>query len=118
MRHLDLEAKSSLYRQFTETLNGVITIRAFGWKPAFLGENHKLPDFPPKQYYLLFCIQLWLAVVMDLFVAGIAIVLVRIKSSCSEADEPWRFSYLGISGSSNVGFTGCLCRRIHSPYNS
>lgn len=77
MRHLDLEAKSPLYRQFTETMNGVITIRAFGWKSAFLQENHKLLDYSQKPYYLLFCIQRWLAVVMDLFVAGIAIVLVR-----------------------------------------
>lgn len=77
MRHLDLEAKSPLYRHFTETLNGVVTIQAFGWRPSFLKENHRLLDDSQKPYYLLFCIQRWLAVVMDLFVAGIATVLVR-----------------------------------------
>lgn len=79
MRHLDLEAKSPLYRHFTETGSGVVTIRAFGWEEAFLQENQKLLDYSQKPYYLLFCIQRWLAVVMDLFVAGIAVVLVSIN---------------------------------------
>ena len=30
IRLLDLEAKSPLYQQFTETLEGITTIRAFG----------------------------------------------------------------------------------------
>jgi ATP-binding cassette subfamily C (CFTR/MRP) protein 1 len=81
LRHLDLEAKSPLYTHFTETLSGVVTIRAFGWKPAFLQENLRLLDFSQKPYYLLFCIQRWLGVVMDLFVAGIAILLVSIGDS-------------------------------------
>lgn len=77
LRHLDLEAKSPLYTQFSETLNGVVTIRAFGWETAFTDENLRLLDLSQKPYYLLFCIQRWLGVVMDLFVAGIAVVLVR-----------------------------------------
>lgn len=81
MRHLDLEMKSPLYRHFTETLTGVVTIRAFGWRTQFLPENHKLLDDSQKPYYLLFCIQRWLAVVMDLFVAGIATVLVMPSSA-------------------------------------
>ncbi|QGA22297.1 hypothetical protein EYB26_010013 [Talaromyces marneffei] len=32
LRQLDLETKSSLYTQFTETIIGLTTIRAFGWQ--------------------------------------------------------------------------------------
>lgn len=77
IRHLDLEAKSPLYTHFTETLNGIVTIRAFGWQRGFLDEQLRLLDVSQKPYYLLFCIQRWLAVVLDLFVAVIATVLVR-----------------------------------------
>jgi ATP-binding cassette, subfamily C (CFTR/MRP), member 1 len=31
IRHLDLEAKSPLYRQFSEMASDITTARAFGW---------------------------------------------------------------------------------------
>lgn len=76
MRHLDLEAKSPLYTLFTETINGLATIRAFNWRHHFLEENLRLLDLSQKPYYLMFCIQRWLNVALDLFVACIAVVLV------------------------------------------
>lgn len=76
IRHLDLEAKSPLYTLFTETLSGLITVRAFGWKDRFLELNSQLLDESQKPYYLLYCIQRWLNVALDLFVAGVALVLV------------------------------------------
>ncbi|KAK2756862.1 ABC multidrug transporter [Colletotrichum kahawae] len=76
MRHLDLESKSPLYTHFTETLNGVVTIRAFGWQQEFVKEQLRLLDISQRPYYLLFCIQRWLAIMLDLFVAVIATVLV------------------------------------------
>ncbi|POR34199.1 ABC transporter, transmembrane domain, type 1, partial [Tolypocladium paradoxum] len=44
IRFLDLEMKSPLYTQFTETLAGLSTIRAFGWSGAFLCDNHARLD--------------------------------------------------------------------------
>lgn len=76
IRFLDLEMKSPLYAQFTETLAGLSTIRAFGWAPDFMRENHVRLDTSQKPFYMMFCIQRWLQVVLDLFVAGIALVLV------------------------------------------
>jgi len=76
IRYLDLEAKSPLYTHFTETLSGLATIRAFGWKPAFMRISSVLLDNSQKPYYLLYCIQRWLNVVLDLFVAGMALILV------------------------------------------
>ncbi|KAH7346292.1 putative ATP-binding cassette transporter [Rhexocercosporidium sp. MPI-PUGE-AT-0058] len=75
IRILDLEAKSPLYTHFIETLSGLPTIRAFGWSASFVLQNLSLLDASQKPYYLLFCIQRWLALVMDLMVSVLAILL-------------------------------------------
>ncbi|KAK0387893.1 hypothetical protein NLU13_4138 [Sarocladium strictum] len=76
MRLLDIETKSPLYTQFTETLAGLPTIRAFGWSTQLLYENHRRLDASQKPFYGMYCIQRWLQIVLDLFVAGMAVVLV------------------------------------------
>jgi ATP-binding cassette subfamily C (CFTR/MRP) protein 1 len=75
LRLLDLEAKSPLYSHFIESLSGLVTIRAFGWADNFKELNLKLLDVSQKPYYLLFCVQRWLALVLDLIVAGLAVIL-------------------------------------------
>ncbi|MCJ1308488.1 hypothetical protein MMC25_002141 [Agyrium rufum] len=76
MRILDLEARSPLYTSFTETVEGLITIRAFGWQSHYEKQNLKLLDASQRPIYLLYCIQRWLNLVLDFIVAGLAIVLV------------------------------------------
>lgn len=87
LRYLDLEAKSPLYTHFAETISGILTIRAFGWQNASQATNLRLLDNSQKPYYLMYCIQRWLALVLDLLVAALAVVLValamRIRSSTS-----------------------------------
>ena len=78
MRFLDIEAKAPLYTHFTETLAGISTVRSFGWSQAFFDENTRRLDTSQKSYYTMFCIQRWLQIVLDLFVAGLALVLVTI----------------------------------------
>lgn len=92
MRFLDLEYKSPLYTHFTETLAGVSTIRAFGWSAAFMDENARRLNTSQKPFYLMTCIQRWLEVVLDLFIAGLALVLVSMA--------------LRVSGSSSQGAIG------------
>jgi ABC-type multidrug transport system fused ATPase/permease subunit len=70
-----LEAKSPLYTQFIETLSGLITIRSFGWSEEFLDRNLRALDHSQQPYYLLFCIQRWLSIVLDVMVAVLAVVL-------------------------------------------
>jgi ATP-binding cassette subfamily C (CFTR/MRP) protein 1 len=53
MRHLDLEAKSPLYRLFTETAAGIITVRAFGWKRDMTNEHMTQLDHSQKPYYMM-----------------------------------------------------------------
>ena len=78
IRLLDLEAKSPLYSHFTETLSGLLTIRAFGWTDAAIQLHLKLLDVSQNPYYLLFCIQRWLTLVLDLIVTALAVLLVTI----------------------------------------
>jgi ATP-binding cassette subfamily C (CFTR/MRP) protein 1 len=75
IRLLELEAKSPLYSHFIESLSGLVTIRAFGWAPNFQDLNLALLDVSQKPYYLLLCIQRWLALILDLIVAGLAVIL-------------------------------------------
>ena len=75
LRLLDLEAKSPLYSHFIESLSGLSTIRAFGWTDNFLERNLTLLDVSQKPYYLLFCIQRWLGLILDLMVAALAVIL-------------------------------------------
>ncbi|KEY65241.1 hypothetical protein S7711_08779 [Stachybotrys chartarum IBT 7711] len=76
MRFLDIESKSPLYTQFTEALAGLTTIRASGWTPDFMAENHKRLNTSQKPFYLTFCLQRWLQIVLDLLIAGMAVLLV------------------------------------------
>ncbi|MCJ1433569.1 hypothetical protein MMC27_002932 [Xylographa pallens] len=78
LRLMDLEAKSPLYSHFTEALSGLLTIRAFGWQNRFQECNLRLLDASQRPYYLLFCIQRWLNLVLDLLVAAVAIALVAL----------------------------------------
>ncbi|KAH6718942.1 putative ATP-binding cassette transporter [Leptodontidium sp. MPI-SDFR-AT-0119] len=87
MRLLDLEAKSPLYSHFIESLSGLVTIRAFGWGETFKTRNLALLDVSQKPYYLLFCIQRWLALALDLLVMALAVILmslvVKLRSEIS-----------------------------------
>ncbi|KAI1858876.1 uncharacterized protein JN550_012335 [Neoarthrinium moseri] len=75
LRFLDLEAKSPLFTHFVETIEGLASIRAFHWQADFTEANLKHLDQSQKPYYLLFCIQRWLILVLDLMVAAMATVL-------------------------------------------
>ncbi|KAJ6783186.1 hypothetical protein PWT90_07877 [Aphanocladium album] len=79
MRHLDLEAKSPIYTHFLETVQGLASIRAFGWTSESKEAAMKLLNKSQQPAYLLPMIQLWLAVVLDLMVSGIAVLVVGIS---------------------------------------
>jgi len=78
IRIMDLEAKAPLSSLFLETLSGLATIRAFGWTKGIEKQNRRLLDTSQKPFYLLFCVQRWLALVVDLSVAALAVILVAL----------------------------------------
>jgi ATP-binding cassette subfamily C (CFTR/MRP) protein 1 len=64
-----------------ETIDGLTTIRAFGWQIEFTNLNAQRLDDSQKPYYLLFCIQQWLRLVLDMIVAGMAVLVVALALS-------------------------------------
>ncbi|CAG5185712.1 uncharacterized protein ALTATR162_LOCUS11383 [Alternaria atra] len=76
LRFLDLEAKSPLYTQFNEILEGLATIRAFGWQSFVEDKAKALLDRSQRPFYLLFAAQRWLTLVLDLVVAAVATILI------------------------------------------
>ena len=76
LRFLDLEAKSPLYTQFAEIIGGLTTVRAFGWQRVLEAKNRYLLDESQKPFYLLWAVQRWLQLVLDLLVAGVAVMLI------------------------------------------
>ncbi|KFX85837.1 hypothetical protein V490_09379 [Pseudogymnoascus sp. VKM F-3557] len=78
IRLMDLEAKAPLYSHFLETLNGLVTIRAFGWAKDMEKRNMTFLDASQRPFYLLYCIQRWLMLVIDLLVAALAVILVAL----------------------------------------
>jgi ATP-binding cassette subfamily C (CFTR/MRP) protein 1 len=73
---LDIEAKAPLYSHFLETLNGLATIRAFGWQNSFKARTHTLLDTSQKPFYLLACIQRWLTFVLDCLTGMLGLLIV------------------------------------------
>ncbi|KAM0452349.1 hypothetical protein ACHAO4_005560 [Trichoderma viride] len=76
LRILEIEHKAPLYSHFLESINGLATIRAFGWVLPYSTKSLTLLDSAQKPSYLLNCIQRWLTLVLDLVVAILTILLV------------------------------------------
>ncbi|RFU76786.1 multidrug resistance-related [Trichoderma arundinaceum] len=76
LRILEIEHKAPLYSHFLESINGLATIRAFGWITPYSTKSLSLLDNAQKPSYLLNCIQRWLTLVLDLVVAILTILLV------------------------------------------
>ncbi|KAK9779085.1 putative Multidrug resistance-associated protein [Seiridium cardinale] len=78
VRLLDIEAKAPVYLHFIETASGAATIRAFGWQHYFRRMLEVALDRSQRPVYLLFSVQRWLALVLDLVVSVLVIILVSI----------------------------------------
>lgn len=76
LRFIDLEAKAPVYSHFLETLEGLTTIRAFGWEREAAAENLVKLDKSQQPVYLLYCIQRWLNLVLDQLVAVLGVLVI------------------------------------------
>ena len=79
LRFLDLETKAMVNSSFLETLEGVASIRAFGWQRPFINDNVKKLDLALRPSYLLLCLQRWLNVIMDLTVLALALLVITLS---------------------------------------
>jgi len=81
IRLLDIEAKAPLYTHFLETIGGIATIRAYFAQSHFNGIAMELLNASQKPVYMLYCVQQWLTLVLDLTVGAVAVILVAITVS-------------------------------------
>ena len=100
LRLLDIEQKAPVYTHFLESLSGLATLRAFGWQDHSIAQNHELLDNSQRPFYLLFMVQRWLTLVLDLINTALAVIVVTVASQ--------------LRGHVSVGFTGVSLTQIIS----
>lgn len=105
LRHLELESKSPLYNQFLETLAGLTTIRTFGWQEQSTTVNNTLLNRAQKPYYLLFMVQRWLGLVLDLITAAIALIVVGLSIGLRDSASA---GAVGVSLINLISFTSYI----------
>lgn len=105
MRLLDLEEKAPLYTWFGETASGLASVRAFGWADKFAERNLELLDRSQRPFYLMFCIQRWLGLILDLMVTSMVTILMVIVVARRSSVEP---GLVGLSLLSTVNLSESL----------
>ncbi|KAM3505474.1 hypothetical protein MY10362_002923 [Beauveria mimosiformis] len=80
LRAIATEGRNPLNKHFRETLDGLVTIRAFGWSESNIRLNDKLVDKSQQSSYLSSMLQTWLKAMLSLCIAMVAAVFVGIAS--------------------------------------
>ncbi|KAJ5181102.1 ABC transporter integral membrane type 1 [Penicillium cf. griseofulvum] len=65
LKRLESVQRSPLYQQFGETLNGIVTIRAYGDGPRFMIDNHRRINAYNRPHIYLWASNRWLALRVD-----------------------------------------------------
>ncbi|KAG8415785.1 hypothetical protein J3458_009605 [Metarhizium acridum] len=112
LRMLEIEAKAPLYSHFTDTISGIATIRAFGWEMAFSDRLAGILNRSQRPFYMLFCVQQWLTLVVDLVAGALAVALVAIALSLT--DNGLGPGALGVALVLTLQFNGLLIQTIQS----
>ncbi|KAL2830906.1 hypothetical protein BDW59DRAFT_140932 [Aspergillus cavernicola] len=87
MKRLESVQRSPLYQQFGETLNGIVTIRAYGDGPRFLVDNHQRINAYNRPHIYLWASNRWLACRVDIIGALVSfLTAVFILSNIGKID--------------------------------
>jgi ATP-binding cassette subfamily C (CFTR/MRP) protein 1 len=109
LRILDIETKAYLGTQFLEMLSGLITVRAFQWEYQNLSRFVNMLAKAQRPFYLMYCIQRWLNMILDLIVGGMAILLVTVAIQTKHTVDP---GMTGLALTNLVGFSQMLKQLI------
>lgn len=110
LRLLDLQAKAPIYKQLIEVVDGLPTIRAFQWQRSIEVTILDLLDRSQRPHYLLYSIQRWLNLVLDLLVAATAVILVAM-AVLTKSSSP---GSIGLAMLNVLGFSSSLASLISS----
>ncbi|KAB8259252.1 P-loop containing nucleoside triphosphate hydrolase protein [Aspergillus pseudonomiae] len=111
LRFLEIESKSALYSNFVEMVDGLDTIRALQWQQRYTSDIVETIDASQKPAYLLFCLQRWLNLVLDLLIALVAVGLVALAVTSRGAE---RATAVGLSLNMIILANTTLLRLVES----
>ncbi|TQV95595.1 hypothetical protein V2A60_000779 [Cordyceps javanica] len=80
LRAIAMEDRNPINKHFKETLDGLVTIRAFGWSENSIRLNDELLDKSQQSSFLSAMLQTWLKTMLNLCIAVVAAVFVAIAS--------------------------------------
>jgi ATP-binding cassette subfamily C (CFTR/MRP) protein 1 len=89
IRLLDLEHKSPIYKLFTETNEGLETIRSYGWQKNCNQNLLQKFDVAQKPCHTLHMVQRWLNLGLDLVVCAIVVPLVAFALCTPASSSAW-----------------------------
>ncbi|KAI5839654.1 P-loop containing nucleoside triphosphate hydrolase protein, partial [Morchella snyderi] len=78
LRLLDISSKSPLYTLFLSATTGLPTLRAHSATSHLTTQVTTALNTSQQPVYLLYCVQVWLNLVLDLLVAGLALTIIAI----------------------------------------
>ncbi|KAI0117845.1 putative ABC transporter [Nemania sp. FL0031] len=84
LRFLELQSRAQVFSSFLESIEGLETIRSFGWTEAAIQDNIQCVDNSQRSEFVLLCLQRWLNIVLDLLTAAIATSLIAVVVALRE----------------------------------
>ncbi|TLD19247.1 hypothetical protein PspLS_09793 [Pyricularia sp. CBS 133598] len=114
MRLLDIELKAPLYSQFIETIDGLATIRAFGWEDGSVKRNMAILNDSQRPSYILYCLQRWLVFSVDMLIMFLALILIILTTTLRQQIGP---GFIGIALSNILAFSATMKSTITSWVN-
>ncbi|KAL2070753.1 hypothetical protein VTL71DRAFT_13779 [Oculimacula yallundae] len=78
LRFLELESQAAVFSSYLESLEGLETIRAFGWSEAIIRYNTQCVDNSQRPEILLRCLQRWLNLILDLLAAIVSVTVISL----------------------------------------
>ncbi|OAA34170.1 ABC transporter, transmembrane domain, type 1 [Beauveria brongniartii RCEF 3172] len=103
LRQLELESSSAIFTHFTESNDGIHHIRSFHWQESYRQKLYAELDRSQNPTYLLYCIQRWLTLSMDIMSAVASIVLIGVVTSLPGKTSN---AAVGLAMLSLMGFSG------------
>ncbi|KAM3508693.1 hypothetical protein MY10362_001057 [Beauveria mimosiformis] len=72
----ELASRSAVMSQIVETVDGMVTIRAFGWQGNCQTNFDRIFDLSQGPYYLSACLELWLSLILNSVVSATAVIII------------------------------------------
>lgn len=88
-----------------ETIAGLATVRAFSWQQTYIARNHELVDGSQKPFYLMYMLQRWLSLVLDVIIGSLAVLVVGVAVALRDSVSP---GFTGVSLTQIISFTSYL----------